>query len=72
MMCERGVRYLMVFPDQRPTEPDDPRLGTVIQYDADRDQQVVQPIFQTGSSYAAEAGGANMMVYELNWPAGCD
>ncbi|MBN1562229.1 MAG: hypothetical protein JXA10_00190, partial [Anaerolineae bacterium] len=59
MMCARAVRYLMVFPDQRPAEADDPRLG-------------LTPIFQTESPYAAEAGGANMMIYEMNWSTDCN
>ena len=71
LMCEREVRYLMVFPDQRPAAPDDPRLGSVVDYDADLEHRVVMPVFQTESPYAAEAGGTNMMVYEMNWSTGC-
>ncbi len=58
LMCERQVRYLMVLPNQRPTTADDPRLGPA-------------PIFVTGSPYSLEAGGGNMTVYELHWPAAC-
>lgn len=58
LMCARGVAYLMVMPDQRPVPPDDPRLGGA-------------PIFITGAPYAPAAGGGNMAVYRLEWPAGC-
>ncbi|MCZ7538866.1 MAG: hypothetical protein M5U29_02885 [Anaerolineae bacterium] len=58
LMCSRGVAYLMVMPDQRPVPPDDPRLGGA-------------PIFITGAPYAPAAGGGNMAVYRLEWPAGC-
>jgi len=58
MMCERGARYLMVLPDQRPAPEDDPRLGG-------------EPIFTTGAPYAPAAGGGNMAVYVLNWGEGC-
>jgi hypothetical protein len=72
MMCTHGVRYLMVFPDQRPAEPDDPRLGTEREYDADLGRDVVKPLFRTEAPYARQAGGNNMLVYQLNWPPGCD
>jgi hypothetical protein len=58
LMCERQVRYLMVLPVQRPTTADDPRLGPA-------------PIFVTDSPYSREAGGGNMTVYALHWPATC-
>jgi len=58
LMCERGARYLMVLPDQRPTEPDDPRLGG-------------EPVFTTGAPYAPAAGSGNMAVYALDWTGGC-
>lgn len=72
MMCARGVRYLMVFPDQRPAEPDDPRLGTEREYNAALGHDVVKPLFRTETSFARQAGGDNMLVYQLNWPPGCD
>ncbi len=72
LMCERGARYLMVFPDQRPAAPDDPRLGRVWEYDPDLGKDVIQPLFRTQTSYAVEAGGGHMMVYELNWPPDCE
>jgi hypothetical protein len=71
MMCERGVRYLMVMPDQRPAPATDPRLGTAWEYDPASGHDVIQPIFQTQAPYAPAAGGYNMMVYEMNWPAQC-
>lgn len=58
LMCERDVRYLMVFPDQRPAPADDPRLGSA-------------PVFETGAPYALAAGGGNMAVYALRWPPQC-
>lgn len=58
MMCERGARYLMVLPDQRPAPADDPRLGG-------------EPIFITGAPYAPLAGGGNMAVYALHWRGSC-
>ncbi|MCL4236912.1 MAG: hypothetical protein KJ047_01575 [Anaerolineae bacterium] len=58
LMCARGAVYLMVMPDQRPVPPDDPRLGGA-------------PIFVTGAPYAPAAGGGNMAIYRLAWPAGC-
>jgi hypothetical protein len=69
MMCERDVRYLMVLPEQRPAKPDDPRLGTEWEYDSGH--KVVKPIFQTHAPYALEAGGSNMMIYQLHWPTPC-
>lgn len=57
LMCERGVVYLMVMPDQRPVPPDDPRLGTLI--------------FVTNAPYAPAAGGGNMAIYEMAWPTSC-
>jgi hypothetical protein len=59
LMCERGVRYLMVLPDQLPTTTDDPRLGP-------------RPVFVTNAPYSPAAGGGNMAVYELHWPEQCD
>jgi len=59
MMCERGARYLMVLPDQRPAPEDDPRLGG-------------PPIFTTNAPYAPAAGSGNMAVYALNWGDGCE
>lgn len=58
MMCERGARYLMALPDQRPAPTDDPRLGG-------------QPIFSTGAPYAPAAGSGNMAIYALDWSSGC-
>lgn len=58
LMCARGVAYLMVMPDQRPVPPGDLCLGDT-------------PIFITGAPYAPAAGGGNMAVYRLEWPAGC-
>jgi hypothetical protein len=58
LMCARGVAYLMAMPDQRPVPPGDPRLGEA-------------PIFVTGAPYAPAAGGGNMAVYRLEWPAEC-
>jgi hypothetical protein len=72
MMCARDVHYLEVLPNQRPTGPDDPRLGTEWGYDPDLGRDVVKPFFQTHAPYAVEAGGGNMMVYKFNWPARCD
>jgi len=59
LMCQRHVRYLMVLPNQRPAPEDDPRLGP-------------QPVFQTNAPYSPAAGGGNMKVYQLHWPAQCD
>ncbi len=72
MMCERGVRYLMVLPNQRPTEPTDPRLGTEREYDPDLGYDVVKPIFQTHAPYSIALAAGNMMVYEMNWSPQCD
>ncbi|MBI5960979.1 MAG: hypothetical protein HY866_19730 [Chloroflexi bacterium] len=58
MMCERGVRYLMVLPDQRPAPLDDPRLGAA-------------PIFVTRAPYSPAAGGGNMTIYQMQWPEQC-
>ncbi len=58
LMCERGARYLMVLPDQRPAAEDDPRLGPA-------------PLFVTNAPYSPGAGGGNMTVYELHWAGGC-
>jgi hypothetical protein len=71
MMCERGVRYLMVFPDQRPTEATDPRLGTEWEYDRELGHEVVKPIFQTHAPFSIALGAGNMMVYEMNWTPPC-
>jgi hypothetical protein len=71
MMCTRAVRYLMVFPDQRPAGSDDPRLGTETEYDSELGKTVIKPLFRTESPHAAEAGGANMIIYAMNWPALC-
>jgi hypothetical protein len=57
LMCERGVAYLMVMPDQRPVPPDDPRLGEVV--------------FTTDAPYAPAAGGGNMAVYKMVWSQTC-
>jgi len=57
LMCNRGVVYLMVMPDQRPVPPEDPRLGRII--------------FTTDAPYAPAAGGGNMIVYEMAWPERC-
>lgn len=57
LMCERRVAYLMVMPDQRPVPPDDPRLGKIV--------------FTTNAPYAPAAGGGNMAVYRMVWPAEC-
>jgi hypothetical protein len=59
MMCQRGVRYLMVLPDQRPARPDDPRLGG-------------SPVFITGAPYSLAAGGGNMTLYKMQWPEQCE
>ena len=59
MMCERQIHYLMVLPEHRPARSGDQRLGAA-------------PIFQTNTPYAVEAGGGNMAVYHLKWPASCD
>lgn len=69
MMCERGVRYLMVFPDQRPAAATDSRLGDELIYDDELGQDVVKPLFKTNAPYAPEAGGTNMLVYQMNWSA---
>jgi hypothetical protein len=58
-MCERDITYLMVLPEHRPAREGDPRLGPA-------------PIFQTDTPYAVEAGGGNMAVYHLVWPARCN
>jgi hypothetical protein len=71
MMCERGVRYLMVFPDQRPAEATDPRLGTAWEADRTSGRDVIRPIFRTHAHYSIMLGAGNMMVYEMNWPAQC-
>ncbi len=62
LMCERGARYLMVLPDQRPVPEDDPRLGA-------------GPIFITNAPYAPEVAGEpdwNMAIYALHWSATCE
>lgn len=59
LMCHRNVRYLMVFPDQRPVAENDPRLGG-------------GPIFVTGAPYAPAAGGDNMAIYALEWTDSCE
>lgn len=57
MMCEREAKWLMVLPDQRPAEADDPRLELV---------------FDTNEPYVFEAGGeGNMMVYRLHFEEDC-
>lgn len=71
LMCEREVRYLMVLPNQRPAEPDDPRLGTDWEYDPDLGRDVIKPLFRTDAPYAVEAGGGNMTIYRMNWPDDC-
>ncbi len=71
LMCERDVRYMMVLSNQRPAQPDDPRLGTVWEYDLDLRREVVKPLFRTNAPYSVEAGGGNMAVYQMNWPDGC-
>ncbi|MBN1201182.1 MAG: hypothetical protein JXJ20_04935 [Anaerolineae bacterium] len=58
LMCERGARYLMVLPDQRPAVESDQRLGS-------------EPIFITNAPYAPAAGSGNMAIYELHWPDNC-
>ncbi len=58
LMCERDVRYLMVFPDQLPVPEVDPRLGN-------------GPVFVTSAPYAREAGGGNMAVFQLAWGNTC-
>lgn len=58
LMCQRGARYLMALPDQRPAAEDDPRLGGA-------------PVFVTGAPYAPAAGSGNMAIYALDWGAGC-
>jgi len=58
LMCQRGVQYLMVLPDQRPAAAGDPRLGGL-------------PLFSTGAPYAPAAGSGNMAVYALDWHGGC-
>ena len=70
-MCERGARYLMVLPDQRPAAPDDPRLGTESVYDPDLGRTVRKPLFDTDAPYSPAAGGGNMMIYALQWPEDC-
>lgn len=59
LMCRRNVRYLMVFPDQRPVQESDPRLGQ-------------GPVFVTGAPYAPAAGGSNMEIYALEWVDSCE
>lgn len=59
LLCERGARYLMVLPDQRPAAEDDPRLGSA-------------PVFVTNAPYSPESGGGNMAVYRLYWPERCE
>jgi hypothetical protein len=71
LMCERDVAYLMVFPDQLPTAPDDPRLGTEMEYDPQLGRDVAKPVFVTNAPYARASGGTNMAVYRLNWPDTC-
>jgi hypothetical protein len=61
LMCERGVRYLVVLPDQLPVPKDDARLGS-------------DPVFVTDAPYAPAASGKpdnNMAVYALQWLATC-
>ena len=58
LMCVRDVRYLMVFPDQRPVPASDERLGG-------------EPVFVTRAPYSPAAGGGNMAVYKLVWPEEC-
>ena len=57
LMELRDVRYLMALPDQIPgQDPADPRLC---------------PIFSSGGTWSAAAGGANMAVYALAWDGIC-
>jgi hypothetical protein len=71
LMCERSVRYLMVFPNQRPANATDPRLGTAWETDPASGRDVIKPIFQTHAPYSKAVGGDNMRVYEMNWPPQC-
>jgi len=57
LMQARQARYLMAFPDQVPGgDASDGRLC---------------PVYNTGSPWAAAAGGSNMAVYALAWDGAC-
>lgn len=72
LLCERGAAFMMVFPDQRPAEPTDPRLGSEWEIDPKQGKRVIKPVFRTDSPYAVEEGGENMMVYRLEWGTTCN
>jgi hypothetical protein len=57
MMCERGVEWMMVLPDQQPAKDDDPRLELV---------------YTTDEPYITDAGGkGNMKVFRLHFDDEC-
>lgn len=72
-MRQRCARFLMVLPDQRPAEPDDPRLGTTVEIDSESGLEVVKPLYRTDEPYAPAAGSGNMVIYrlQLDWPPEC-
>lgn len=57
-LCEEGAEYLMVLPSQLPVSETDTRLGGA-------------PVFTSGAPYSPAAGGGNMTIYRLQWPAAC-
>ncbi len=71
LMCERGVVYLMVFPDQRPAKADDPRLGNEWETDPKSGKRVVKPLYHSSAPYVVAEGGDNMMVYRMMWRPDC-
>ncbi len=57
LMCENDVKWLMVLPEQQPTDDDDPRLELV---------------YSTEEPHIIEAGGeGNMKVFRLHFDADC-
>ena len=57
MMCERGVQWMMVLPEQQPAGDNDPRLELV---------------YSTNEPHIGEAGGkGNMKVFRLHFSEDC-
>lgn len=57
LMCERDAKWLMVLPEQRPAEEDDPRL---------------EKVYSTDEPYIIDANGAgNMTIYRLRFGEDC-
>lgn len=58
LICERNAQWLMVLPEQRPAEEDDPRLELA---------------YETGEPYILDLGGeGNMTVYRLHYNEDCE